>query len=276
MTEYVNWPSKPYTEEDNAIMVLFSGGLDSTVMCADLASQGHTVVPIVFERANYAYENQFKPAILSSLAGLEMSHRALFVRSPNMLGMPYSKDSYNFSPGHKLMLWNIALSYAMYCNIWTLAAGYIDENDVRFGGYQDETDEFITQTIEHFNRWYATEPNNTVDVGDKRMTHITPYRKWVKADVIRRGVELGVNMGITRTCGRYGNGFSIHCGRCEGCRRRKMGFILAGVEDETIYTDYTFGRNMKPATKQFADLHDMHFEEKSKGEDQSVDSKTSE
>jgi 7-cyano-7-deazaguanine synthase in queuosine biosynthesis len=59
-----------------------------------------------------------------------------------------------------------------------------------------------------------------------------PYLGITKADVIRRGTELKVDLRRTWSC--YGPG-PLHCGDCEGCLGRKVGFTESGIADPTGY-----------------------------------------
>jgi 7-cyano-7-deazaguanine synthase len=59
-----------------------------------------------------------------------------------------------------------------------------------------------------------------------------PFVDWTKADIVRRGAELGVPFGQTWSCYKGGN---KHCGRCGTCIERREAFDLAGVEDPTNY-----------------------------------------
>lgn len=60
-----------------------------------------------------------------------------------------------------------------------------------------------------------------------------PFAALRKADVIRKGVELGVPLGLTLSCMQPKDG--LHCGRCSKCRERRDAFREAGVEDPTTY-----------------------------------------
>jgi 7-cyano-7-deazaguanine synthase len=62
-----------------------------------------------------------------------------------------------------------------------------------------------------------------------------PYAALHKADVIRRGIELGVPLELTLSCMQPENG--MHCGRCSKCRERRDAFREAGVEDPTKYRE---------------------------------------
>jgi 7-cyano-7-deazaguanine synthase len=61
----------------------------------------------------------------------------------------------------------------------------------------------------------------------------TPFASMHKADVLRKGVELGVPLELTLSCMQPSGG--RHCGRCSKCRERRDAFIEAGVEDRTAY-----------------------------------------
>lgn len=59
-----------------------------------------------------------------------------------------------------------------------------------------------------------------------------PFQYMSKSDIIRRGVELGVDYGKTWSCYKGGE---VHCGQCPTCRARRAAFKQAGVPDPTVY-----------------------------------------
>ena len=62
----------------------------------------------------------------------------------------------------------------------------------------------------------------------------TPLIRWTKAQIIRRGTELGVDYGLTHTC--YDPGAAgDSCGRCDACQLRRKGFAEAGLSDPLRY-----------------------------------------
>jgi len=67
------------------------------------------------------------------------------------------------------------------------------------------------------------------------MTIEAPFATLHKADVIRRGVELGVPLELTLSCMQPKDG--LHCGRCSKCRERRDAFREAQVEDPTRYRE---------------------------------------
>jgi 7-cyano-7-deazaguanine synthase len=69
-----------------------------------------------------------------------------------------------------------------------------------------------------------------------------PYARRSKADVIRRGAELGAPMALTLSCMKPAEGLT-HCGLCSKCRERHLAFVEAGVEDPTTYADKRFTKS---------------------------------
>ena len=66
----------------------------------------------------------------------------------------------------------------------------------------------------------------------------TPFVTWEKAQVIRRGVELGVPLELTLSCMNPAAGsLPRHCGLCSKCRERRDAFAAAGVADPTGYAN---------------------------------------
>lgn len=65
------------------------------------------------------------------------------------------------------------------------------------------------------------------------VTLLAPYTDMTKADIARRGAELGVDFSLTYSCYKGGE---RHCGRCGTCVERREAFSLAGVPDPTDYS----------------------------------------
>lgn len=63
---------------------------------------------------------------------------------------------------------------------------------------------------------------------------IRPFINMNKAEIARRGQELGVDFSKTWSCYR---GVDIHCGKCGTCVERREAFILAGIKDPTVYKE---------------------------------------
>lgn len=65
------------------------------------------------------------------------------------------------------------------------------------------------------------------------VTLLAPYTDMTKADIARRGAELGVDFSLTYSCYKGGE---RHCGRCGTCVERREAFSMAGVPDPTDYS----------------------------------------
>lgn len=63
---------------------------------------------------------------------------------------------------------------------------------------------------------------------------IRPFIAMTKAEIAKRGAELGVDFSFTWSCYKGGD---IHCGRCGTCVERREAFIIAGVKDSTVYAE---------------------------------------
>jgi 7-cyano-7-deazaguanine synthase len=69
--------------------------------------------------------------------------------------------------------------------------------------------------------------------GRQRLTIHTPLMDLTKAEIIRRGLELGVDYGLTLSCYDPGSD-GTPCGRCDSCVLRAKGFADAGLSDPVL------------------------------------------
>ena len=122
----------------------------------------------------------------------------------------------------------IFLSYAL---AWAevLGAGdlYLGVNAVDYSGYPDCRPEFV----EAFEA-VANAGTRTGTTGGGYRVH-APLIESTKAEIIRRGTELGVDYGMTVSC--YDATDDGACGECDACVLRRKGFADAGLPDPTTY-----------------------------------------
>ena len=115
---------------------------------------------------------------------------------------------------------------------WAEAAGardlFIGVNALDYSGYPDCRPEFITAF------------ESLADLATKAGVEGAPFRiraplqHMTKADIVRKGARLGLNMGLSWSC--YDpTPDALHCGLCDSCRLRAKGFVEAGVVDPTAY-----------------------------------------
>ncbi len=111
---------------------------------------------------------------------------------------------------------------------------YFGANALDYSGYPDCRPAFVEAFEKLAN--VATKAG----VGGDRFRIHAPLMHLTKAEIIRRGVELGVDYALTHSC--YDPGpTGLACGRCESCRLRRRGFVEARVPDPTRYQSSVSG-----------------------------------
>jgi 7-cyano-7-deazaguanine synthase len=124
----------------------------------------------------------------------------------------------------------IFLSYALaWSEVLEVRDVFIGVNAIDYSGYPDCRPEFIAA----FEAMANLATRMTVTGGTPFAIH-APLIHLTKAQIIRRGTELGVDYSLTHSC--YDpDSTGASCGRCDSCLLRKKGFDEAGVADPTRY-----------------------------------------
>jgi 7-cyano-7-deazaguanine synthase len=220
-------------------IVLLSGGLDSTT-CLAIARHDR-FAPLYSMSFDYGQRHRHELAAAERIArqfGVR-EHRVVkidlrqFGRSAltdDTIAVPKDRDERSMSgaipvtyvPARNTLFLSYALASA---EVLECDDVFIGVNALDYSGYPDCRPEFI----ESFEK--------TARLGTKRagFTVHAPLVRMTKAQIIRRGVELGVDYGMTHSCydpdaqGRA-------CGRCDSCLLRKKGFAESGIPDPTVYS----------------------------------------
>jgi len=131
-----------------------------------------------------------------------------------------------YVPARNTVMLSIALGYA---EVLGAADIFVGVNAVDYSGYPDCRPEFIAA--------FQQLANLATKAGVEGYRHFrihAPLIKMTKAEIIERGVELGIDYGLTHTC--YApNEQGISCGRCDACQLRLKGFVEAGLVDPIDY-----------------------------------------
>ena len=131
-----------------------------------------------------------------------------------------------YVPARNTILLSLALARA---EVIGAADIFIGVNAVDYSGYPDCRPEFIAA--------FGRLANLATKAGVQRRLNFqihAPLMQMTKAEIIRRGVELGVDFGLTHSCyDPAPNGDA--CGRCDACRLRLKGFAEAGCKDPAPY-----------------------------------------
>jgi 7-cyano-7-deazaguanine synthase len=221
--------------------VLLSGGLDSATTAAIARAEAFELLAISFD---YGQRHRFELAAASRVAAAigVREHRVMNVDLSQFAGsaltsnvlVPKDRSDEEMQQGIPITYVparnTIFLSYALaFAEVTRAADIFIGVNALDYSGYPDCRPEFIAA----FERLANLATKVSVE-GQMRFKIHTPLLHMTKAEIIRRGVELGVDYSLTHSCydpdeqGRA-------CGRCDSCILRKKGFAEARVTDPTVY-----------------------------------------
>jgi len=223
---------------ENPAVVLLSGGLDSSTVLA-LARKGgqtcHTLAVDYGQRhhaelnaaarvsaALGALEHRVVGMDLRAIGGSALTDEAIEVPDAGGEGIPVT-----YVPARNTILLGLALGYAETLGATDL---FIGVNAVDYSGYPDCRPAFI----EAFESLAALATKAGVE--GARFTVHTPLIDLTKAEIIRAGIDAGVDYALTVSCYRA-DAEGRACGRCDSCHLRAEGFAAAGVDDPTRYRE---------------------------------------
>jgi 7-cyano-7-deazaguanine synthase len=216
---------------NNHSAVLFSGGLDSAVLVADAMREGP--VRAIYVGVGFAWESEeramaarlfARPPFAGKIdppADLRLDMRDVFPETHwAVRGEPPGFDTPDedvYLDGRNVILLSKAAIYMATQRIGRVLLGPLAGNP-----FPDATPEFFAAMSRALSLGLGT-----------AIVIEAPFASLHKAEVIRKGIELGVPLELTLSCMQPRDG--LHCGRCSKCRERRDGFREAGVEDPTAY-----------------------------------------
>jgi 7-cyano-7-deazaguanine synthase len=221
-------------------IVLVSGGIDSATCCALARKEGFKIYAMSFAYGQrHTVELDAAKRVVNFFSAEE--HRIVTIDLRAFGGssltstteVPKNRDTdtdtsipNTYVPARNTIFLSFALGWAevLGCNDI-----YIGVNSVDYSGYPDCRPEFIDA--------YQIMANLATKAGVEgcRLTIHTPLISLTKADIIKQGVAMGIDYGITHSCyDPTPDGFA--CGTCDSCIIRKKGFVSAGVNDPTQYS----------------------------------------
>ncbi len=222
-------------------VVLSSGGIDSTTAMAIARAEGFAIYSLSF-RYGQRHVLELESAQKVSKAMEAKEHLIVDIDLAKIGGsaltgvfeVPKGRDSkemgreipITYVPGRN----TIFLSYAMaWAEVLGAADIFIGVNAIDYSGYPDCRPEFI----QAFEKMANLATRAGVE-GKIRFRINAPLVGMTKAEIIRKGVELGLDYGMTLSCydpSQEGKA----CGHCDSCILRREGFQEAGVLDPTSY-----------------------------------------
>ena len=218
-------------------VILLSGGLDSVTTLAIAQSQGYECHALSFdygqrhraeldavERLLKQFDNVTHKVIhldLDQVGGSALTDMDIDVPTLPSSGIPIT-----YVPARNTIFLSLALGWA---EVLSADAIFIGVNAVDYSGYPDCRPEYI----EAFQRLANLATKQGVE--GKTIKLETPLIHLSKAEIIQKGIELGIDYSLTVSC-YAADSAGRACGECDSCRLRAAGFENAGVSDPTIYS----------------------------------------
>ncbi len=218
-------------------VILLSGGLDSATVLAIAKAQGFECHTMAFDYGQRHRSELEASAKLAKQMGAK-THRVMKVDMRHIGGSALTDDKIDVPVGG--VGEEIPVTYVPARNTIFLSYGlalaevieaddiFIGVNAVDYSGYPDCRPDYI-QAYESMAN-LATKRA----IEDHPLKIQTPLIDLTKAEIIQKGIELGVDYSLTVSC-YQANEQGEACGVCDSCRLRQQGFKEAGVADPTRY-----------------------------------------
>lgn len=222
-------------------VVLVSGGLDSATILAMARQQGFELFAISFD---YGQRHRFELSAAEKICAMNRVRQHITVpinlrafggsALTDELAVPKDRQESELSQGIPITYVparnTVFLSLAMgWAEVLGASDLFIGVNAVDYSGYPDCRPEFI----QAFERLANLATKSGVERTAAWHIHV-PLIQLSKAEIIRRGISLGVDYSLTHSC--YDpDTEGVSCGRCDSCRLRLKGFAEAGLSDPIRY-----------------------------------------
>jgi 7-cyano-7-deazaguanine synthase len=218
-------------------VILLSGGLDSTTVAAIARAEGSELYALSIDYGQrHRFELEAAARVAAALGvkrhvtlridltqfGGSALTAAIDVPKARSRGEMEAGIPITYVPARNTVFLSLALAYA---EVTGAADIFMGVNAIDYSGYPDCRPEFVAA----FERLANLATKAGVE-GSLQFKIHTPLIQLTKAQIIRRGAELGVDFGLTHSCydpdaqGRA-------CGTCDSCLLRRQGFAEAGIVD---------------------------------------------
>jgi 7-cyano-7-deazaguanine synthase len=205
----------------SAVLLLCSGGLDSTTVAYWLCEHEIEVVPIFLDYGQHCVEkewttvqkvlprNRVSSPVRVDISAIFSGSRSRLIREPN-LWVEHVEDKDLYIPYRTLLFFSVGASYAQTHSLTEVYAGFINSN------YAKEIDCSAT--------FLNGLESLAADIGPVRFQ--IPFRHWDKARVVMEAERLRVPIGMTYSCQLLSD---TPCGACPNCVDRLTAFEIAGA-----------------------------------------------
>lgn len=222
-------------------VVLVSGGLDSMISAASAREAGYRLLALSIDynqrhRVELAAARRVATALgaerhivlpldLAAFGGSALTDDIAVPKDGVGLDDDEGGIPVTYVPARNTIFLSLALGWAEASGARDL---FIGVNALDYSGYPDCRPEFISA----FEGLAEIATKAGVEGAPFRIR--APLQHMTKADIVREGARLGVDMGISWSCYDPAPG-GVHCGLCDSCRLRSKGFQEAGIADPTVY-----------------------------------------
>lgn len=218
------------------VLVIASGGLDSTVAATKLLREGYEVTLLHFNYYHKAEEREREavrkiaeylnvPLIEVNTDLFKMIGNSTLLKGGGEIvkdrkGEEGAEFAHEWVPARNAIFFAVALAIAESKGFDAIASGI---NLEEAGAYPDNEMEFVRK-FQQLSP-YATAPNKVVKI-------LMPVGNLVKHEIVKLGIEIGAPLHLTWSCYEGGQ---KHCGKCGPCYMRKMAFRINGLKDPVEY-----------------------------------------
>jgi 7-cyano-7-deazaguanine synthase len=224
-------------------VVLSSGGIDSTTTMAVAKDQGYEIYSLsFFYGQRHAFELEAAQKVAKTFG--VSKHLVINIDLKQIGGSSLTDDidvpkdrtetemiqkiPVTYVPARNTIFLSFALAWA---EVLKSSDIFIGVTAIDYSGYPDCRPEYI----EAFERMANLATKSGVE-GELKIRIRTPLIRMTKAQIIQKGIELGVDYASTHSC--YDpSPKGLACGRCDSCFLRRKGFKEAGVSDPTKYIE---------------------------------------
>ena len=214
-------------------VIIYSGGLDSTVLLYKLAAEGALAAALSVDygqrhakELEFAATNCAKLGVAHSIVDLNgiaqiFGENALTDKTVDVPDGAYAESNMSATvvPNRNMILLSLATARAIAIGADAVAyAAHSGDHAL----YADCTPEF------------GDAMDNAIALADyKKIKLLRPFVNLTKTEIVKLGAELGVDFSLTWSCYKGGD---IHCGTCGTCAERREAFKLVGIADTTKYS----------------------------------------
>lgn len=222
-------------------VILLSGGVDSTTAMAIARSEGYELYALSI---NYGQRHRLELEKARKIASFfnAKEHKIIDVDLRGIGGSALTTDTavpknrsvedmghgipVTYVPARNTIFLSVALSWAEVIEADSI---YLGVNVLDYSGYPDCRPVYIKafEDMAHLATRAGVEGKNRIKIK-------TPLINMTKAEIIKKGIGLGVDFSITHSCYDPSDE-GIACGKCDSCLLRKKGFIEAGITDPIKY-----------------------------------------